>query len=407
MLIDFFTHFLLKQRDGSIVRRTAWLSIIGLAVSLSALLIVMSVMAALNANIRDRILSIEPHLIVQNMSEEQVRKVLGTEVRINSYETQDAILRTMDGRFRGTIARGVDLEQMRWLLSELQKNKKSGSVSLSEDELGSDWTRQVIIGSDLAHALGVFENENLLVFPPEGLLLPPAELPPYEKVLVKKIISSNVADVDAQLFLYVQGKSLRALGDTASLKKGYEVRLKDPDHVDGAKKDLLAAGAVGTTGAAVHVETWKDRNSALLFALRLEKIIIGLFLGMAALVAILSMVSVLTLLISQKKREIGLLQALGLSKKSVQNLFMKLGLLTSAAGVFLGMGLGLVVSLIIERHPLSVLPDIYYDSQIPALVQWGFVLLVFVFALFLSFLGAWVASRHVSEYSPALELKGS
>jgi lipoprotein-releasing system permease protein len=408
MVFDFFRHFILLNKEGSVVRRTARLSILGLSVSLSALFVVISVMTALNKNIRDRMLAVEPHLVVYEIEKEKLENALGQlkikNYKINFFASQDVILRTVDGKFRGAIAKALPQETLSWSLEEIRriqsKSKKSDFQNLDNTYDNLENT-EVVIGVDLAHSLGVFEGETLLVFPPEGLLLPPSEVPPSERIFVKKILSSNIADIDSQLLLYVQNKALVSMRSTASLNKGYELRIIDPDEASDLKNKLREKFS------DVKVETWKDRNSALFFALKLEKIMISLFLSMAALVALLSMVAVVTLLISQKKKEIGLLQALGYSSKGIQILFMKLGLLTSLVGIIIGTVFGLGISLYIQKYPLNVLPEIYYDSEIPALVQWDFVIVVILITLLLSFLGAVVAGRQARGIEPAQMLKSN
>jgi lipoprotein-releasing system permease protein len=256
-----------------------------------------------------------------------------------------------------------------------------------------------MLGTDLAHALGVFEGDTLLVIPPEGLLLPPTEAPKFERVRIQQVITTNVPEVDGQQIFYMAGSTLRTLRDSASRRLGFEVRWPDPDQAWAAKEELSGF-------SDVLAQTWKERNSALFLALRLEKVMIGIFLGMAALVAGLSLVSVLTLLISQKRREIGLLQALGYSSFGVRRLFTRLGWILALMGLGSGLFLGTLVSLYLEWHPLNILPDIYYDSEIPAEVQFPFVLLVAVVGLGLAGFGArWAASSTV-EASPSELLMG-
>ena len=156
---------------------------------------------------------------------------------------------------------------------------------------------------------------------------------------------------------------------------------------------------------SVRVETWQERNSALFFALRMEKTVITIFLSMAALVAGFSLLTVLTLLTSQKRREIGLLRALGFSKRELEVLFARLGYGLALMGVGGGLLFGLLVSFYLEKYPLNVLPDIYYDSQIPAKVDFGFIAVVVLVAGFLSWLGSWAAAQSAVQESPSDSLR--
>jgi lipoprotein-releasing system permease protein len=403
---DFFKKFLLFARSGSVVRRIAWLTIIGLSISIGALILVMSVMTALNHNQRDRTLAIEPHLTVEVAEAKSLKSLENSPVtfkaraisgaRVFLFESQDVILRTMDGKFRGAVARGVDWQSLKRTLSDIRNLNKNKREVTDPDRPGP---REVLIGVDLAHSLGVFEGESLMVVPPEGLLLPPSEAPKYEKVRVGKILSTNLQDIDSQMMFYIEGESLTSLGDSLGRRNGLEIRLPNPDDADFYKAQLGDFNGI-------KVETWRDRNSALFFALRLEKIMIGIFLSMAALVAGLSLISVVSLLISQKTKEIGLLQALGFSRKKMTELFSRLGFTLAVFGIGGGFIVGTGVSFYLQAYPLNVLPDIYYDSQIPAEVDPVFILVICLSALVLAFFAARFSAKSAASVDISHALRG-
>lgn len=408
MTWEFFKRFILLAREGSVVRRIAWLTVLGLGLSLSAFIIVMSVMTALNINIRERTLAVEPHLAIEVPNAKSILAVdtnpLVVKIkneklfRSYSFESQDVILRTVDGRFRGAQAKGLSGDGLKTLLNEVYKVKKQSGHDVEKTEEEAPGQGEVYIGVDLAHALGVFEGDTLTVISPEGLLLPPSEVPKFEKVVVKKIIATYVADVDAQGLFYVQGETMNSLREGISRRLGVEVWTDDPEKAEVYKTEW-------SQFMNVRIETWRERNSALFFALKLEKMAIGIFLTISGLIACLSLVSVLALLISQKKKEMGLLQAVGMSGRQVRRLFLKMGLYLALIGGGGGFLIGTLVSLWIEYHPLQVLPDIYYDSEIPAKVESGFLIVVALILFLISFLGSWVASLATSGLSPSQALR--
>ena len=406
MLWDFFSHFVLFAPQKSVVRRIARLTVAGLIVSVAALIVVLSVMTALNRNQRERTLAVEPHLTIEPQSGTtlinfekheslvKLHSLFPSEMQV--FETQDVILRSLDGRFHGAVAKGLKFNAIKSMLENVQKisHKQGLSNFESYTALSEPAADEIYLGTDLAHSLGVFEGDNLLVIPPESLLLPPSEAPRFERVKVRQILTTNVAQVDGQLLYYVAGKSLKSLQNSASLRRGAEIRFPDPETADQAKEELLAF-------KDLKIQTWKERNSALFFALRLEKTMMGTFLGMAILVASLSLVSVLSLLISQKTKEIGLLGALGFSQNGVQSLFTQIGFLLAVIGMGTGALVGTAISLYLEFFPLNILPDIYYDSEIPAEVQWGVILMILVIGLGVAAWGARFAVRTLKNQSPS------
>lgn len=418
LVFDFFQKYLFSHRAGALVKRISWLTVIGLTISVSSLLVVISVMTALNHNIEDRTLAVEPHFTVELPS---IKSSLLLEAhpltaklsdqpdfRVSVFESQDVILRTLDGHFRGAIARGLSQKSLDRMLSEMQKTdpQRKNANTKNRDSVDSSnlsvsmplSSGEILIGSDLAVSLGVFEGDSLMVVAPEGLLLPPTEAPQFDRVLVKKIITTNLADVDAQMLFYVRDHTLTKMSKSDSRKTGIEVWTKDPHHAEKFKyliDDFPEA----------QMQTWKERNSSLFFALKIEKTIITLFLSLAALIASFSMISVMLLLISQKKKEIGLLQAIGLSAKNVQRLFMNIGLLLATVGLGSGLLIGLLISLWVEKHPLNVLPDIYYDSQIPAYVDIGFVFSVALVGSLIAVAGSYFSSQGAARTSPSEALR--
>lgn len=408
MVLLFFKKYLFSSRAGAVVKKISWITVVSMTISVSSLVIVMSVMTALNTNIQDRTLAVEPHLWVEVQGVNQgplleahpvtakLRMDPGSEVQV--FENQDVILRTQDGHFRGSVARGLTRDSIEKMLANIRKLDQAKSGSLEAQKIEYLEPGDIMMGVDLAVSLGVFEGDSVMVVPPEGLLLPPSESPKFEKVRVKRILSTNLADVDAQNIFYVRDETLRSLRDAASRKVAIQVSLEDPYSAEKYKKELISF-------PEAKVETWKERNSALFLALRIEKIVIGLFLSIAALLASFSMISVLTLLISQKTGEIGILQAIGLSSKKVQQLFMQIGLILSGIGLGIGLIIGLAISLFVEKYPLNVLPDIYYDSQIPAEVDFGYILVIFIVGSALSFSGSYLSSKSAALLTPSEALR--
>lgn len=411
LTIDFFRNYLFSKRAGALIRRISWLSASGLFLSVAALVIVISVMTALNKSIRDRTLALEPHLTIQfspstpisyienHPATSKLKSLDGVEVQ--TFESQDVILRSQDGRFRGAVARGVSDTSYRKFLAEINKDDTTSALdNLANKESEGPLVGEVDVGIDLARSLDLFEGDSLMVVPPEGLLLPPTEAPPFERLKVRRIVSTQLADWDSTVVFYKQGLALRSFRQTASRRLGLEVWMKNPEDVDHLKKQL-------SEFQEIKVETWKERNSALFFALRMEKTVMTIFLSLASLVAGFSLITVLALLVSQKKREIGLMRALGFSNRGLQALFMKLGMGLALVGVGGGFLIGLIVSLYLQFFPLdlSKITQIYYDSKIPAQVDPGFLFWLVLVAFALTFLGAKFASKEAAEESPSENLR--
>ncbi len=406
LYLEFFQKYLFSPRAGALVKRISWLTVVGLAISVASLVVVISVMTALNHQIENRTLAIEPHLTVEIPGINQAALLeahpltsklnQNPDFKVQIFEVQDVILRTMDGHFRGGVARGLTPESLNRMLTQMQKmDPFRKDLPIEQEILGPG---EILVGVDLAVSLGVFEGDSLMVIPPENLLLPPTEIPKYERVKIKRIISTNLSDVDSQNIFYVREHTLRGIRNSASRQTGIEIWTPDAGNAEKYKSEMAGF-------PEVRVQTWKERNSVLFLALRLEKIVITLFLGLAALIASFSMISVLVLLISQKSKEIGILQAIGFSRARVRKLFMQIGLSLAAMGLGIGLVLGSGLSFYLEKFPLNILPEIYYDSQIPAFLDMKFVFTVFVLGALIALLGSFLSSRGAAQTLPSEALR--
>jgi lipoprotein-releasing system permease protein len=387
--LTLFKKFILSKRSGALIKRLAWISVIQISLSLFAFVLVLSVMNGMNLSISDRVTSLEPDLVlefpgVSNSSDLEVQPAVmrireNSDAIISVFEESDVIVRTMDGLYRGLVAKGLSEPSLERFSRAIQKmDQKQNSHRPDEiqvwnpDEIpGED---EVIIGFDAARTLNIFEGDWITIIPPEALILPQGQLPPLEKVRVKRIIATSLQDLDAQFLWYQKGKTLGRFKDSPSRRNRVEVSLTDHTMAESLKDSL--GGFEG-----VLISTWKERNGALFAALKIEKLAIGFILFLAGIISSFSVVMALTLLITQKKKEWALLRTLGFSHKDLLSLITQLGLWLSSAGVLLGLFSGVALALVMQYYPLSILPSIYYDSQIPSKVDFVFVLSILVVAL--------------------------
>lgn len=408
LILEFFQKYLFSARAGSVIKKISWLSAMSLGVSVASLIVVMGVMTALNRNTTKRLLSVEPHLQIEipGIESSNLLEVhpLAAKLRTDGEhkvfvsDRQDMILRTLDGRFTGAIARGIDLENLNERLRAISEvNQPQGSGAANLDFILGE--QEVMIGAELANSLKIYEGDTVLAFAPEALLLPVGEVPRYERLKIARVVSANLSDVDSQAVYYLRGKTLTTLNSSLSLKRFLEVwNTKGKDAA--AEKEELLADYPG-----ILVSTWQERESALFMALRLEKFIIGLFLGISGLIASFSLISLMVLLISQKQREIGLLQAIGLSMKRVKGLFFSLGFGLGVMGISGGALLGIIIVVYLQNFPLQILPDIYYDNTIPAQFDPFFILSVMFVGLSIAALGSFISAKQAILLSPSQSLR--
>ena len=402
--LKLFKKFILSKRSGALIKRLAWISVIQISLSLFAFVLVLSVMNGMNLSIADRVTSLEPDLVMEfpgatssaalEMQPAVMRVRENPTAVVDVFEDSDVIVRTMDGLYRGLVAKGLSkssLERFSRAIQKMDEKQKSHRPdeiqTWNPDEMPSE--DEIIIGFDVARTLNIFEGDWVTIIPPEALLLPQGQLPQLEKVRVKRIISTSLQDLDSQFLWYQKGKTLNRFKDSPSRHNRVEVFLPEHDQAFNLKESL--AGFEG-----VLVSTWKDRNGALFAALRIEKLAIGFILFLAGLISSFSVVMALTLLITQKKKEWALMRTLGFSHDDLLKLLTQLGLWLSGTGVLIGVFCGVTLALIMQIYPLSILPSIYYDSQIPSKVDFVFVVGVLAAALVICY---WTCRRTAASMS--------
>ncbi len=425
MTIQFFLRYLFSKRAGALIRTISWICVFGIGLGVMSLIIVLSVMNGFNGTIRDRLLAVDPHLVVgsivsENRDSTEIRSSLAElqselgqirSVDTDLVESQDVILKTLDGTFGGAIAKGMDVGDLQNILVSVQKVGQRHKGHYGEEievrdskegvgevkELARLGPKEVILGSDLARSLRILEGDQIIVIPPESLLKPKGEAQVYETVTVKALLNSRVADIDSKFMFYHLGQTLGQFKKSASREINLELRFKDPgDHV-------LYEGDLHKRG--FRTSNWIERNEALFFALKMEKLAMTIFLALSALITCFSIITVLVLLLTQKRRDLGILMAMGLSQTRTRWIFTRVGMILSLTGMLGGLGLGLGLCWVLDKYPIDLLPDIYYDSSIPVLVTRELVYFVIFVSVIVAFVSSYFPARANTVRWPALALR--
>ena len=365
MFLSFFFKYLFSARSGSVIRYVCIICICSLAVSIAGLLIVISVMSGFGISIRDRLLQEEPHLVVSTQKINSLKKTLlkhNLKNQINSirsFEIQDVILKTSSGEISGAVAKGYTKKYFKY----------------------SESKSSVHLGMEIASQLRLFEGDKVFVTPAETLLLPPTEITPPDQVTISSITLPSHSSINNKTIFYQIG-SIPSLKKNSSLENGVEIFLKNPDQYQKIQETIKNEGYV--------VKSWSERNSALFFALKVEKGIMIIFLSLASLIASFSIASMLQLLIRQKRKDIEILMVMGYPTSKVKKLFTLIAFTMSFIGVFIGSILGYIACFILQHASIDLLPDIYVNRKIPVEISLDFFVIVLLSACLLSYLASWV-----------------
>ncbi|MCY4512252.1 MAG: FtsX-like permease family protein [Bdellovibrionales bacterium] len=392
-----FRKYFFSSRGVSLIRTVFWVCLGGITVSVAALILIVSIMGGFGQSIMKRHLAGEPHLVSelkQNPFQNQIllKKTLPNSLRqeIKStvfYETQDVIIKTKEG-FSGAMARGYSLKK--WTEKKLTTMEWSPPLSNKRTPLP-----ELLITQKLALDLSIFKGDEILLIPAVALLLPPGESLPLQPMKVAGILDNSETKAQSMeqslMVFYKQGKV--DFGAFSKPKYGAEIKLQDP-HQSFLYKPYFK-----------KVQTWQERNSSLFFALKLEKFIMTLFITLALVISCLGISSALFLLMTQKGKDIGMFQALGLSQKELCQTFTRLGFCLALCGICLGTLVGVGGVAFFKYTDLNFLPEMYQDRNIPAIFEPTGYALIIVGSMLVAWLSCYLPARTLSHTDPAHLLK--
>ena len=387
-------------------RRTQFISFIsavsmlGIALGVTALITVISVMNGFEQELRARILGMVSHATVSGVDGRLAQwaravdlaqadpRVLGAA----PYVEREAMLQA--GQTQGALLRGV-LPQAEPRVSELDAKMVEGRLDdLRPGEFG------IVLGRELSLILGARVGDAVTVFVPEFRTTPVGVLPQMRRFTVVGVFEAGAQEYDAGLAVIHLGdaQKLLRLGDSVT---GVRLQLADMFQSWNVARDLA-----DNMGEAFRVRDWTRDHANFFRAIKTEKTVMFIILSLIIAVAAFNLVSSLVMLVTDKQADIAILRTLGMTPGGVMGVFVVQGTLIGMIGIALGVAGGIaltrnlshVVAGIEKLFGFELMPaDIYYISGVPTLLQYGDVgriaLIAFVMCMLATLYPAWRAAR--------------
>lgn len=375
--------YLAASRKRAHVALISTISVLGLAVGVAALVISLSLLSGFQDRIRAQMAQRTPHVVVSPArgdrlpDPERVRRVLASLPGVLSVEPR------IEGRCWLTDAGGHAALPVRY------RNAPKGSLPPAGE--GPPPAR---IAGGAAARLGAAKGSLLRVVSSRTRLSPVGPIPVSLAVEVAAVRRGSALEKEPELEL--PEETARLLSGVTTGARGYEARLSDANEADGA-----AALAARELTPAERVQTWRQLNAPLSFALRLEKSVIFATVALVIVVAALNVVSNIALLVVEKKRDLGVFSSLGAMPSSLARVYLMLGAAIGALGTAGGVIVGVAASLALDRFHLVPLPaDVYLLSHVPFAVHPLEVLLVALFSLATAVAAAVLPARAAARIAP-------
>jgi lipoprotein-releasing system permease protein len=402
-------------RAGRASRRNGFISFIsgvsmlGIALGVAALIIVLSVMNGFQKEVRDRMLGVISHIevfapggsalpdLAQTLAEvRQNPQVVGAAPFIAA---QALLARGED--MKGVLVRGIDPALEGNVTDLAAQLKDSVFPKLLSGEFG------VVLGGELARAMGVRTGDTVTLIAPSGQVTPAGVVPRLKQMTVVGTFDSGHFEFDSALVLMHQddaGRIFRLEGPT-----GIRVKLQN---LHRARE--VATQLVSSLSGELLVRDWTRQNRTWFAAVQLEKRMMFIILTLIVAVAAFNLVSTLVMTVTDKRADIAILRTLGASPASIMGVFMVQGAMVGVIGTLSGLALGLGVAFNIDvivpalerLLNASFLPrDIYLISRMPSEPQYADIMPIAVISLVLAFLATLYPSWRASRVNPAEALR--
>jgi len=396
--------YLLARRKQAFISLISFISVIGLMVGVMAVLIALALMTGLQGELRDRIVGASAHVYVFKLGEgitdvpaevarlTQVPRVQGAAPAVLG----KGLLTSGGDRQAPVTIKGID-PSLESHVTDVRKAMKDGS--LDAIRVPVEQMDGIVLGIDLAKTLEVKVGDTVRLITPDEVLTPMGTMHHTRAFAVAGIFSLGLFEFDSEYALVDLPVAERVFGKDRP--DFLQVRVDDM-----FKSSDVAAEIPRRLGEEYATQDWKTMNRSLFSALWLEKMAIGITIGLIMTVAAVNIVASLVLLVMEKTRDIAILKTMGATTRSIRRIFMLQGLIIGVSGTFAGTVFGCATIYVLDRFKLIHVPiDVYQISYVPFVLQPQDFLAVIAAAVLVSFAATIYPARQASKLDPAQALR--
>jgi len=438
------TRYLRAKRRQAFIGIITGISIVGVAAGVASLVVAMAITNGFRQDLQQRLLGSTSHISLQRIADDGIKDWPALMDRLSKQSHVVAaapaifeqVLISRGPRARGAVLKGM-IPRYERKVGDLLTTVKQGSadaleetptpspsagdasVGAGDSPAQSDGTTQkdspdsleavqqriaamppIVLGKDMADNLGATVGSVVLVVSPQGELTPLGMVPKYTRFHEVGIFSSGFFDYDnGWAFVRLSdAQKLFGLGDLISVM---EFKVDDIYQAAPISRELEDAA-----GKGFMATNWQEQNKALFHALRLERLVTFITIGLIVFVAALNILISLIMMVMEKTKDIAVLMSMGTRRAQVRNLFIAQGVLIGAVGTAIGLVLGYAISYVGGHyHVLSLSPEVYSIDYVPFAPRAIDGVWVALFALLISFVATLYPSWSASRILPAEALR--
>lgn len=405
MIESFIALRYLKSSKGTgFTRVVTWFSFIGIALGVATLIIVTSVMNGFRIELLDKIVGMNGHIEVTTYGDIGIENYNKLKDNIKSSDKnihivipqieRQAVIMLPDNA-RGAIIQGLTLNSL--------KNKKLIYNNIESGNIEDFKSNKIFIGKRLAEILNAKLNDKITLLIPEGVVTPFGKVPKEEEFEIAGIFQVGMNEYDKNVIL-MSLDTAQEFFDIKNRVSKIEIFLNNIDKVSKTANNL-----VKVVPNNLQILDWQHADASIFHAVIVEKNVMTLILSIIVLVAMFNILSCLTMLSSNKIRDIAILRTMGIKRNSILKIFVYIGSIIGTLGTMSGIGLGLLISLNIDKvktllNKLSNVnvfnEEIYFLSQLPSKIDWFEVTIICSFSLILCFFATLYPAFKASKINP-------
>ena len=403
------------KRKNHFISFISLTSMVGIALGVAALIVVLSVMNGFQTELRTRILGVASHLEItgannqldhwQNLADQVLiynKKQAQPEIMASAPYIMAQGMLSYGQAVQGALVRGI-LPAEEDKVADIGNHMKAGSLAdLHPGEF------DVILGTDLAMALGVSVGEKVVLMAPQGQFTPTGVVPRIKQFKVVGLFQIGMYEYDAGLALIHMDDAakLYRMGDNVS-----GLRLKLDDLFDAPE---MAAKLGQNLQGNYFITDWTQQHANFFKAVQMEKRVMFIILTLIVAVAAFNIVSTLVMAVTDKRADIAIMRTFGASPRSIMSIFIVQGALIGIIGTLVGALIGVVIALNIETivpfiehlfHVQFLSKDVYAISDLPSKLEWADVITIVIMSFVLSLIATLYPSYKASQINPAEALR--
>ena len=384
-----------KKKEG-FLKIISIFSFLGITLGVAILIIVMSVMNGFKTELTNKILGLNPHIVIQpndfKIESDFILKLKNDLKDISyskSYSGEGIII--SNNNAKGVILKGVN------------KNEKNTieffNNFISNGHIKNFNSNSIIIGSELSFNLNLSEGDTLSLMSSAFISTPLGSLPKQQNFKVAGVFRTGFLEFDQNIILMNIDDAL-SIFDKGYEDQNIEIYLDDPLDADLYKRKIQKINQ------NYFIYTWSDLNKSLFSALKIERNVMFLILSLIVIVAAFNIISGLTILIKNKTKEIAILKTLGLSNKSIRKSFFLTGFTIGFFATISGIILGILFSINVDKiryflsnvFNLEIFPsDIYFLEKLPSEINLNSILIIFVISIIISAVASYLPAMKISK----------